>query len=159
MQVFLADPSSQHTIESIHRSPTVRVEYEQAIAIGGMGECLAATKNKKWGAGPQILPLQPDDLFYVNRITYLFRSNSLYNRRFHQRRRMKQLLGVYRKLVGEAKGFTKELFLKSLTQGQIDAIQRILLVGPSQFWRAAKGKAFLALPPEFMQGEFDFLQE
>ena len=29
------------------------LEYEQAIAIGGIGECLAATASKNWGDGPQ----------------------------------------------------------------------------------------------------------
>lgn len=139
MQELLADPSSMHTVESILRCPTVRVEYEQAIAIGGIGECLAATANKNWGTGPQVLPLEPDDWFYPDRITYLFRSNSLYNRRFHQRRRMKKLLGANRKLVGDAKLSTKEMFLKHLTDEQMKAIQRVFQVGPGMFWRAAKG--------------------
>ena len=143
-------------VEHCGASPMVRVEYEQAIAIGGIGECLAATKNKNWGARPQVLPLEPDDWFFPDRITYLFRSNSLYNRRFHQRRRMKNLLGIHRKLVGDAKSDTKEMFLKHLTSEQIKAINRVFHVGPGAFWRAAKGKAWLALPPEFKQGELDF---
>lgn len=32
--------------ESCRRSPTVRIEYEQAIAIGGVGETLQATRSK-----------------------------------------------------------------------------------------------------------------
>jgi hypothetical protein len=51
MQRYLADPTTLHTVDSVLRSPTVHIEYEQAIAIGGLGECLAATKSKKWGAG------------------------------------------------------------------------------------------------------------
>ena len=136
---YLADPSSLHTVETVLRCPTVRVEYEQAIAIGGIGECLAATKNKVWGAGPSVMPLEPDDFFYPDRITYLFRATSIYNRRFHQRRRMKALLGIHRKLVGEAKSNTKELFLRHLTAEQIKAIERVFHVGPGMFWRAAKG--------------------
>jgi hypothetical protein len=50
-----------YTEESERRSPTVRVEYEQAIAIGGIGECLQATQSKSWGKGPYIRPLGPDD--------------------------------------------------------------------------------------------------
>lgn len=48
------------------------------------------------------------------RITYVFRSNSLYNRRFHHRRQMKKLLRLHRKLVGDAKSETKAMFLKHL---------------------------------------------
>ncbi|MBM3996665.1 MAG: hypothetical protein FJ303_21300 [Planctomycetes bacterium] len=157
MRSYVEDPAlPQYSVESVLRCPTVRVEYEQAIAIGGIGECLAATKAKNWGNGPQVLPLEVDDFFYRNRITYLFRSNSLYNRRFHQRRRMKKLLGKDRALVGEAKSSTKELFLKHLTSEQIRAIQRVFHVGPGQFWRAAMGRTFLVLPPEFVQKELDF---
>lgn len=156
MQSYIDDPTSPHTVESVRRNPTVRVEYEQAIAIGGIGECLAATKTKNWGSGPSVMPLDMDDWFYPDRITYLFRSNSLYNRRFHQRRRMKQLLGIHRALVGEAMADTKKRFLAQLTTEQMTAIQRVLRVGPERFWRAAKGRVFLDLPLEFVQGELDF---
>ncbi len=156
MQEYLADPASLHTVETIMRCPTVRIEYEQAIAIGGIGECLAATKGKTWGKGPWVMPLEPDDWFYADRITYLFRSNSLYNRRFEQRRRLKKLLGKHRKLVGDAKWATKELFLKGLTKEQSNAIWRIIGVAPGMFWRAVKGRTFLVLPPEIVQGELSF---
>lgn len=145
------------TVESVFRNPTVRVEFEQAISIGGIGECLEATKNKHWGAGPWIMPLEPDDWFHSQRITYLFRDNSLYNRRFHQRRRLKKLLGKEnRPLVGEAKASTKRDFLKFLTEDQARAIRRIIEVEPGEFWRAAKGRAFLDLPAEYFQPELDF---
>lgn len=156
MQTYIQDPSLPLiTVDRVLCNPTVRIEYEQAIAIGGIGECLAATANKKWGAGPQVLPLEPDDWFYPDRITYVFRSNSLYNRRFHQRRRMKKLLGIHRKIVGDAKSSTKELFLKHVTEEQAKAIRRIFHVGPGVFWRAAQGRAFLQLPREFKQGELE----
>lgn len=156
MRAYIDDPTMPYTVESVARCPTVRVEYEQAIAIGGIGECLAATKSKNWGAGPSVMPLQADDWFYPDRITYHFRPNSLYNRRFHQRRRMKALLGRHRSLVGEAKSSSKELFLKHLTNEQVVAIRRIFQVGPGIFWRAANGATFLSLPPEWVQGELDF---
>lgn len=136
--------------------PIVRVEFEQAIAIGGIGETLDATKSKHWGAGPWIMPLQPDDNFYFGFITYLYRPNSLYNRRFEQRMRMKQLLGPNRKLVGEAKQSTKGLFLQMLTWDQAKAIRRCLKIEPGKFWRAAQGKLFLDLPKRPVQLTFDF---
>lgn len=160
MQGYIADPALPLcTVESVLRNPTVRVEYEQAIAFGGIGECLAATSAKSWGDGPWVLPLEPDDWFYPDRITYRFKKNSLYNRRFEQRRRLKKLLGKNRKLVGEAKSSTKEDFLKGLMKEQATAIRRILGVDPGAFWRAANGKSFLSLPPDIVQGELDFGDE
>lgn len=157
MQGYLEDPTSMVTVESILRNPTVRIEYEQARAIGGVGECLAATKGKNWGKGPWVLPLEPEDWFFSDRITYVFKENSLYNRRFEQRRRMKRLLvKEYRSLVQEAKSSTKGNFVKRLTRDHITAIRRVFRVGPGEFWRAAKGKAFLDLPPEFVQLELEF---
>ena len=48
-------------IEDFQKHPIIRVEYEQAIAMGGIGETLRATRSKHWGEGPFIRPLQPDD--------------------------------------------------------------------------------------------------
>jgi len=105
VQDYIADESCPWFTEAHCRaSPTVRIEYEQAIAIGGIGETLAATKSKHWGDGPFVMPLARDDWFYAERITYLYRENSLYNRRFEQRRRLKELLGRrHRHLVEKAK--------------------------------------------------------
>jgi hypothetical protein len=134
------------TIEDFQKHPIIRVEYEQAIAIGGIGETLRATKSKHWGDGPFITPLQPDDWFYPNRITYIYRENSLFKRRFEQRKRMKELLGKkHRPLVETAKRSTKKIFLKFLTDEQSKAIQRILDIESGIFWRMAKGRAFHAL--------------
>lgn len=145
---------------SIRINPTVRVEYQQAIAIGGIGETLDATRNKRWGDGPWILPLEPDDEFFPERITYLYRENSLYNRRFEQRIRLKELLGKNnRKLVGDAKYFTKEIFLQRLSVDQSAVIRRILQIEPGAFWRAAQGKIFIPLPEREVQLEFDFSPE
>lgn len=144
------------TEQECRRNPTVRVEFEQAVAIGGIGETLQATKSKHWGDGPWILPLEPDDDFFIDRITYLYRENSTYNRRFEQRRRLKELLGRrFRPLVGDAQSqyTTKRIFLRDLTDEQAKAIRDILGVEPGEFWRACKGKAFLDLPPRIVQLE------
>lgn len=157
VQRLIADPAMPYTVESVTRSPTVRVEYEQAIAIGDLGTCLAATRNKYWGAGPDILPLEPEDEFHPFRVTYVYRTNSLYNRRFEQRIRLKELLGKrHRALVGAAKCFSKMLFLRQLTVQQAAAIRRILAVEPSDFWRACQGKKFIPLPGRTVQRTFDF---
>ena len=158
MQEYMADPDlPEYTEERNRRSPTVRIEYEQAIAIGGIGETLQSTESKHWGEGPSIMPLEPDDWFYAERITYVYRENSLYNRRFEQRMRLKELLGKrWRPLVGEAKYHTKKIFLANLSTDQGRAIRRILEVEPGRFWRACKGKDFLDLPARIVQLELDF---
>ena len=157
-QDYIADPAQPHYTEAaVRASPIVRVEYEQAIALGDLGSCLSATASKHWGAGPWVMPLEADDAFFADRITYVYRSNSLYNRRFEQRQRLKQLLGrQHRPLVETAKRQTKAIFLEFLTKCQADAIRRILNVEPDRFWRACKGRLMLALPPRLVQREFDF---
>lgn len=138
-----------YTEEGERRCPTVRVEYEQAMAIGGIGECLAATKNKSWGDGPYIHPLKPDDPVLPVRITYVFKEGSVYNRRFLQRRRMKELLGKpYRSLVNRAKGFTQRVFLEQLTAKEAYVIRATLRMSPIEFWRAATGSTFCELPEQ-----------
>lgn len=141
---------------SLRSCPIVRVEFEEALAIGGIGETLSATRHKRWGDGPWIMPLLPDDTFFPERITYIYRENSLYNRRFEQRIRMKELLGKNRKLVGIAKYSTKDIFLKHLSSDHVHAIRQCLSVEPGIFWRAAQGKIFLDLPRRERQREFDF---
>ena len=157
MQRYMADPALPYSPTSVRQSPTVRVEYEQAIAIGDLGSCLSATRNKHWGAGPWLMPLEVDDEFDPWRVTYVYRANSLYNRRFEQRRRLKELLGRrWRPLVETAKRRTKTLFIEHLPQGEADAIRRLLDIGPGRFWRACQGREFVTLPPRLVQREFDF---
>ena len=151
-----------YTEESERQSPTVRIDYEQAIAIGGIGECLQATKNKHWGDGPYIQPLAPDDPVDPMFILYVYKEGSIYNRRFDQRRRMKELLGRdYRKLVERAKyrRHTKKMFLESLTKSEAHAINRILRIEPGEFWRAARGKVFVSLPPRQIQLDLPFVND
>ncbi|NLY01881.1 MAG: hypothetical protein GXY83_37830 [Rhodopirellula sp.] len=101
--------------------------------------------------------LEPDDEFFPDRVAYIYRANSLYNRRFEQRRRLKELLGKrLRPLVEAAKRRTKTLFLDLLTRDEADAIRRVLTVEPAVFWRACKGRTFLDLPPRLVQRELDF---
>jgi hypothetical protein len=111
MREFIADPALPHSDASVRLAPTVRVEYEQAVVIGDLGSCLSATKSKHWGPGPWVLPLHEDDVFDPLRVTYFYRKNSVYNRRFEQRMRLKELLGRrWRPLVGRAKKRTKTSF-------------------------------------------------
>ena len=149
IQHFIADPALPYSIESVRRNPTVRVDYEEAFAISGIGEGLCATKSKHWGEGPNILPLEPTDPVDPMFILYIFKDGSLYNRRFKQRRRMKELLGrKHRKLVERAKykRFTKGTFMRLLTSEEETAIRDRLRVEPALFRRLARGQVFLDLP-------------
>ena len=147
IQQFILDPNNPTTEESQRQSPTVRVEFEQAIALGGIGETLRATANKHWGDGPWIMPLQPDDFLYERQITYLFRENSLYNRRYEQRMRLKELLGAkHRKLVTMAQRSTHGDCVDQLSAEQAFLLRKGLGLSPSDFWRVARGREFRPLP-------------
>lgn len=156
VQDMIADGSLAEA--EVRRSPVVRVEFEQAYAIGEIGETLHATRSKSWGEGPWIMPLEPYDTFFDQRITYVYRESSLYNRRFEQRKRLKELLGKHRPLVELAKTryITKTIFLRDLTDEQARAIRMILHVEPGEFWRAARGAIFLTLPPRLVQLPLEF---
>lgn len=132
----------------------VRIDYDEAYDIFGIGEGLAATRSKSWGDGPRILPLEQFD--YVNpvHIGYVCKPTSRYNRRVDQRKRIKQLLGKrYRPLVEKARHHTKKIFLLVLEDDQADAIRLRVQVEPGHFWRAVEGKIFLDLPPRIVQLE------
>lgn len=149
IQSFIADPKLPYTEEAERRSPTVRVEYEEAFAIGGIGECLQATRNKSWGDGPYVHPLRPNDPVDLVRILYVFKEGSRYNLRFEQRQRMKQLLGrKYRPLVQQAKQSTLRVFLEDLTAEHAYAIRRTLQLDAKTFWQACKGSRFIELPDQ-----------
>lgn len=141
-----------YRMDELRRSPIIRLDYAQAFAIGSLGETMDATRNKSWGDGPYVLPLEPDDVFFPDRITFVYKENSLYNRRFEQRRRLKELLGKNRSLVELAKHrfTTKSRFLTELSDVQRQAIAR-LGIDAGDFWRACKGKMFLELPPRLVQ--------
>lgn len=118
VRALIADPNLPYSEESVRRHPIVRIEFEQAFAVGGIGECLDATKNKHWGDGPYVMPLQPDDPVSPDRISYVYKEGSLYNRRFLQRRRLKELLGrEHRVIIGRAMRATKKEFVASEENG------------------------------------------
>lgn len=152
---IIADPSLPQTEDGIRRNPPVRVEFEQAVAIGDIGSSLSSTKRKKWGNGPWVMPLTREDPVDPWRVLYVYRESSVYNRRFLQRQEMKRILGRnYRSLVTKAKRATKQEFLAAVTEEQSQAVRRKLRVSPGEFWRAAQGK--LELQGRERQLEFDF---
>lgn len=149
--------SRPYSEESLRRHPIVRIEFEQAFAVGCMGECLDATKNKHWGDGPWLMPLQPDDPVSPDRILYVYKPESLYNRRFEQRRRLKELLGrEHRRLVGRAMSMRKRDFLADVSGNETRAVWQRLHVSVGDLWRAVRGKLFLSLPPRLVQRELTF---
>jgi hypothetical protein len=154
---MIADRSMPESEETIRANPPLRVEYEQAIAIGDLESCLSCTRSKNWGAGPWVMPLDRDDPVDPVRVLYVYRENSLQRRRFVQRQRMKQLLGrKYRKLVKLAMRNPKERFLELLTEEQATVIRRKFGVDVATFWRVVRGRVWLDLPGPVMQLEFEF---
>ncbi len=157
VQAMLSDGSLRCTVGDLRRWPIVRGKFEQARAIGEIGECLAATRSKNWGDGPCVLPLEPDDPVHPSRILFIYKEASLYNRRFQQRRRLKELLGrPHRRLVGRAMWETKGEFVERLADDERWCIRRVSHVEPGDFWRAARGRAFLTLPPRLVQLRLEF---
>jgi len=158
----IADPTFPYSEADQRTNPTVRIEFEEAIAIAGVGEGLDATRHKHWGDGPYIHPLRPDDPFDPYFVLYIYKEGSRYNRRFKQRQRLKQLLGRrFRPLVEKAKRqlHTQAIFLEYLTAEEERAIWRILKITPKTFWRACRGKVWLNLPTRQQQTFFDFMAE
>lgn len=155
IQDYLADPRPPRlwTIDGVRRNPTCRVEWDDAVVIGGIGDSLAAARHKNWGSFIGVLPLQPDDPVHWCRILYLYKPTSPYNRRVEQRKALKRILGrKHRKLVTQAMSCTKREFLTHwLTEEGADVIKRRLNLDPAQFWRAAKGREFLTLPTRPVQ--------
>lgn len=146
---LIEDPGDPHTEAEFRRSPVVRIDYEEAVAIATIGEGLYCTRSKHWGAGPQILPLEPDDPVSGRFVLYVYKEGSRYNKRFKQRKRLKELLGKpYRTLVKQAQLFSLAIFLRELTAEHAYAIRRLLQMEPSQFWRLARGRELVELPEQ-----------
>lgn len=143
VQEMIADPTLPYTEGSLRRNPIVRVEFEQAFAVGGIGECLDATKNKHWGDGPWVMPLEPDDPVSSDRILYVYKPKSLYNRWFVQRRRLKELLGrEHRALVGKAMSMLKGDFLAEATEAQQRAVWKRLHVRIGELGKRCEASCF-----------------
>lgn len=148
---YLNDPHNAGiwTVEGVIRHPTVRVVFEHAEVIGGPGESIAAAWHNNFGRFLGIEPLRSEDPVHPRQILFVYKASSPYNRRVEQRRALKRLLGRrYRSLVTKAYRSTKKDFLKyDLTPDAAKAISRRLRLDPGRFWRAAKGREFLDLPP------------
>lgn len=149
VQAHLSNPALAGiwTIDAVRRCPPVRVEWAFVTVIGGVGEGLAAARNKRWGQFVGVLPLRPDDPVDPYRILYIYSPDCPYNRRVEQRKALKRILGRHhRKLVTQAARSTKKDFLARLDEAGTHAINRRLGLDPGRFWRAAKGREFIDLP-------------
>ena len=151
IQAYLADPrwSGVWTTEGVTRHPKVRVVFEHAEVIGGPGESLAVARHKNFGRFLGFYPLRPDTPVHPYRILYIYKPSNAFSRRVEQRHALKRRLGrEFRTLVTKASRSTKQDFLKfDVTPEGAKAIARRLKVDPGRFWRLAKGKEFLDLPP------------
>lgn len=136
-----------YTAAGFQESPIVLIDYEEAYAVSSIDDGLSATAKKRWGEGPWILPLPPDEYVDPYFITYSYKPNSKRRIRFEQRQRMKELLGRnHRSLVKVAQRNTKRKFLSELDEASRTAINTRLKLDPGKFWQAAKGSKIVPLP-------------
>jgi hypothetical protein len=144
---LIEDPTTPYTAESQRLDPTVRVEFEYAYAIGGIGECIRATRHKNWGKGPKIKPLKPRDYVDEYRIIYCHKENSPMRMRYEQRKQIKTLLQApqYRSLVSKAMK-SQTAFLENLTAREAFVIRKLLNIEPRTFSQVVKGDLFIELP-------------
>lgn len=145
----MKDPvfGSMWTPERLKRSPPVRVEYETTTVISGIGEGMSIGRGKNWGDVLGVFPVRPEDPVHPTRMLYIYKENNPYNKRFEQRERMRAMMPArYKKLVSRALRTQKKWFLEELTDDAITAIREALRLGPEEFWRAAKGRAWVAFP-------------
>lgn len=147
VQLLIADSDlAAYTVDSFRESPVVRIDYDEAYAIATLAE-LSVTERKRWGDGPWIMPIAPDEYVDPYFVTYCYKPNSKHRQRYEQRQRLKELLGrQHRSLVRLAQRNTKTRFLAELDEAAAVAIGTRTRLDAGTFWRAAKGHAFPPLP-------------
>lgn len=153
VQDLIDDERYPHcSYESFRESPVVRVDYEEAFAVAPIIDGLSATRRKKWGDGPWILPLSVHDYVDPFFVTYHYKANSKRRQRYEQRERLKELLGKqHRKLVRIAQRNTKQRFFESVNDEQTQVIELRTTLDATRFWRACRGTHFYELPPREVQ--------
>ena len=142
------------TVEKVRKNPPVRVEFEHAYGLGGLGETLAACRNKpSFGRFLGVFSVEANDPVGELNVMYVFKESSPYNRRVLQRRYLKRRLGRgWRKLVGEAMYHPKRRFLAQVVTPDAAAIIRMKFgMDAGRFWRVARGKEFIQIPKRLVQ--------
>jgi hypothetical protein len=137
------------TDDRVRQNPPVRVEFEHAYGLGGLGETLAACRNKAtFGQFLGVFPVDREDPVGELNIMYVFKESSPYNRRVLQRRYLKLRLGRgWRKLVSEAMYHPKGRFLSQVVTPDAAAIIRMALrMDAGRFWRVVRGKEWIDIP-------------
>lgn len=148
------------TEERVRNNPPVRVEFDHATVVGGVGESLSAARLRKagetagavssWRWKPSfgeligVLPLEEETPVGEFNILYIYKGSSPYNRRVEQRKYLKKRLGTgHRQAVTEAMYWSKRDFLAKLAPHVAARIQARLKLDPGRFWRVARGKEFV----------------
>jgi hypothetical protein len=143
----LADRRTGWSRPSLEASPIVRVEFEQALVLGRLGESLCAARHKAWGVLLGARPLEARDPVHPSRIVYAFKAAAPYQRRFEQRLRLRPMLGKeYAPLVPRAMGSGKAEFLASLSEDEAARVRARTGLEPGRFWHAAKGRELIRWP-------------
>jgi hypothetical protein len=149
---YLADGRTGWCRESLQMFPVVRVEFEHAFVLGQLGESLSIARQKAWGGFLGVRPLDPHDPIDPLRAVFAFKDSAAYQQRFEQRGRLRRMLGkCYAPLVLKAFRSGKAEFLAGLTEDEAARIRARTGLEPGRFWRAAKGKEFIAWPKAHRQ--------
>jgi hypothetical protein len=128
----------------------------EASCYAPLGDALYATQHKHWGELVGVEPLAEDAPLHDERVGYDYHENSRYNRRFLQRKHLKKALGKqHRQLVKRAMRLTLRDFQRDHA-GAAAVVRRRLGLDLARFWRAARGREFVELPTDWVQGAFDF---
>jgi hypothetical protein len=152
IQCLLAAFPKVYSRDAIRRCPQVRVEFVHATVIGHAGEGLAIGLRKNWGAFQGFHPLRADDPVDPFRVLFIFKEGCPYNRRVLQRQAMKRRLPKdLRRWVNAAYRSTRRDFIAGLPEDAAFVIRRALRLDPVGFWRAARGRLDLQLPPPPVQ--------
>ncbi len=143
IQGHIADPRPPRlwTVNGVKENPTVRVEWEHTVVIGGIGESLAAARHKSWGPFIGVLPLQPHEPGPLVPDPLLLQGQQPVQSPRRTTAPSQTNLGrLHRSLVTKAARSTKRRFPTLLSEYGAEVIKRRLRLDPGQFGRAAEGR-------------------
>lgn len=136
------------TATEIYQHTPIALEFEHAVSIADIGTCVSCSGTKaSFGQCIGISPLDAEMPCDHERVLYLYRCSSPYNRRIEQRLYLKGKLKSNRKLVALAMRKSKTEFVRD--QGfASQIIQHTFELPLGRFWRVVRGKEFIEFPKQ-----------
>ncbi|MDD5356583.1 MAG: hypothetical protein PHS53_00330 [Candidatus Pacebacteria bacterium] len=134
------------TVTEIYRHTPIALEFEHAASVSDLGTCVSCSGTKNsFGRCIGLSPLDVETPCDHERILYLYRRTSPYNRRVEQRAYLKEKLKKHRTLVALAMRNSKSEFIRD-HGATAEIIERTFRMPLGQFWRVARGKEFIEFP-------------